>query len=87
LLWLSFRSTLSRMTLAESPRCRPVIWRRGSFGTDSEVGNRYVERIGTVVATLQAQHRDVFAYLVDAHVAFAAGQPVPSMLPIAPYPR
>ena len=74
------------MTLAESLQRRPVIWRRGSFGTDSEAGSRFVERIVTVVATLQAQHRDVFAYLVDAHVAFAAGQPVPSILPIAPDP-
>jgi transposase len=72
--------------LAERSLRRPVIWRKGSFGTDSADGSRFVERILSVVATLKAQGRDPFAYLVDTHVAHAAGQPVPSMLPIPTLP-
>jgi transposase len=64
-------------------RClrRPVLWRKGSFGTDSADGSRFVERILTVVATLTAQDRDVFDYLVRAHVDHVARRPVASLLP------
>ena len=65
-----------------SERClrRPVLWRRGSFGTDSPAGSRFVARILTAVATPKAQDRDAFAYLVQAHVGHAAGKPVASVL-------
>ena len=33
------------------------------------------------VATLTAQDRDAFAYLVQTHVDHAAGKPVASLLP------
>ena len=36
-----------------------VLWRKGSFGTDSEQGSRFVERILTVVTTLRMQQRNV----------------------------
>lgn len=44
---------------AERPLRRAVIWRRKSFGTQSESGSRFVERILTTVATLRPQQRDV----------------------------
>lgn len=69
--------------LAERCLRKPVLWRKGSFGTDSPDGSRFVERILTVVATLRAQDRDPLAYLVDAHEAFTAGRPAPSLLPAA----
>ena len=40
-------------------RRAPVLWRKGSFGTDSEQGSRFVERILTVVTTLRMQQRNV----------------------------
>jgi transposase len=67
--------------LAERCLRRPVLWRKGSFGTDSPEGSRFVERILSVVATLTAQDRDVFDYLVHAHIDHAAGRPVASLLP------
>lgn len=67
--------------LAERNLRRGVLWRKVSYGTDSEAGSRYVERMLTVVMTLRAQHRDVFAYLVAAHNARVAGDPAPSILP------
>jgi Transposase IS66 family len=46
---------------------RPVVlWRKGSFGTQSAAGPRFVEAMMTVVATLKQQHRNVLAYMTDA---------------------
>ena len=43
-----------------------VLWRKSSFGTQSERGARYVERILTVCATCRLQGRSVIEYLRDA---------------------
>jgi transposase len=40
-----------------------VLWRKGSYGTQSEAGSRFVERILTVVMTLRQQQRNVLEYL------------------------
>ncbi len=40
---------------AERPLRRAVMWRRKSFGTQSEKGSRFVERILTVVTSLRQQ--------------------------------
>jgi transposase len=48
---------------AERPLRRAVLWRRTSFGTESESGSRFVERILTAVTTLRQQGRDVLDYL------------------------
>jgi transposase len=45
---------------------RAVLWRRKSFGTRSEAGSRFVERILTVVTGLRQQGRDVLGYLIGA---------------------
>lgn len=45
---------------------RAVLWRRKSFGTQSEAGSRFVERILTVVTSLRQQGRDVLDYLTAA---------------------
>ena len=37
----------------EGPLSRAVLWRRRSFGTQSEKESRFVERILTVVTTLR----------------------------------
>jgi transposase len=51
---------------AERPLRRAVIWRRKSFGAQSEKGSRFVERILTVMTTLRQQGRDVLEYLTAA---------------------
>jgi transposase len=48
---------------AERPLRRAVIWRRKSFGTQSEGGSQFVERILSVVTSLRQQGRDVLEYL------------------------
>lgn len=72
--------------LAEFNRAiRPgVLWRKGSFGTQSADGSRFVEAMMTVVATLRQQHRNGLAYLTDACQAAYTGAPAPSLLPSRP---
>lgn len=66
---------------AERALRRPVIWRRRSFGTQSEAGSRFVERIQTVVTSLRQQHRDVLDFLTQACQAAISGTDPPSLLP------
>ena len=54
-----------------------VLWRKGSFGTDSEQGSRFVERILTVVTTLRMQQRNVLDYVTSACQAHRHGQIAP----------
>jgi transposase len=61
-----------------------VLWRKGSFGTQSAQGSRFVETMMTVVATLKQQHRHVLAYLTEACQAAYTGLPAPSLLPCRP---
>jgi hypothetical protein len=42
-----------------------VLWRKGSFGTHSEAGSRFVVSMLTVVSTLKQQQRIVLAYLTQ----------------------
>lgn len=58
-----------------------VLWRKGSFGNDSELGSRFTERILTTVATLRQHGRPVVAYLTEACAAARAGRAVPSFMP------
>jgi transposase len=60
-----------------------VLWRKGSFGSASPRGSRFVERMLTVAATCRQQGRSVLDYLVAACDAHARGEPAPSLLPQA----
>ena len=59
----------------------------GAFGTQSEEGSRFVERIFTATATLKLQGRDVLAFLTDTLAAHRRGLRGPSLLPTAPAPQ
>jgi transposase len=59
---------------AERPLRRAVLWRRKSFGTQSETGSQFVERLLTAVTTLRQQQCDVLEYLTAVCKA-ATGQP------------
>jgi transposase len=58
-----------------------VLWRKSSFGTQSQRGSRFVERMMTVVATLKRQDRNVLDYVTAACQAAISGQPAPSLIP------
>lgn len=61
---------------------RAVLWRKRSFGCQSEKGCRFVERILTVVQTRRLQGKSVLEYLHDAVVASRTGLPCPQLVPL-----
>jgi transposase len=61
-----------------------VLWRKGSFGTQSDDGSRFVERLLTVAATCKQQGRGLLDFLVQAITAARLGIPPPSLVPMAP---
>jgi transposase len=63
-----------------------VLWRKGSFGTHSPEGSRFVERILTATTTCRLQDRNVFAFITEACQAASLGRPAPSLLPQAAAP-
>src|SRR5262249_1989268 len=58
-----------------------VVWRKISYGSQSEEGLRFVERLASVVGTLRQQGRQVLNYLVEAVRAFQHGSPPPTIIP------
>ena len=60
-----------------------VLWRKGCFGSSSDGGCRFVERILTVVQTLRLQDRPVLTYLYEALCAHREGLPAPKLLSAA----
>ena len=65
---------------AEQTIRHAVIWRKLSFGTDSEIGSRFVERMLTVVQTLRLQKRNVLDYLTECCEARLMGHSPPSLI-------
>ncbi|MFO0813613.1 MAG: IS66 family transposase [Gemmatales bacterium] len=57
-----------------------VLWRRRSFGCNSAVGCRFVERILTVVQTCRLKKRSPLEYLVRAVTAHRSGTACPPLL-------
>jgi transposase len=57
-----------------------VLWRKKSFGSQSDWGCRFVERLLTVVQTRRLRGQPVMDYLYEALVAHRAGLPAPNLL-------
>jgi transposase len=57
-----------------------VLWRKRSFGTRSERGNSFAERVMTVAHTARKQNKDVLAFLSACCEAHADGTSAPSLL-------
>jgi len=54
-------------TTAAEPALRPaVLWRQGAFGSHSDAGLRFVERILTVTATCRQQDRHLLSFLTES---------------------
>ncbi len=66
--------------IAERALRKAVLWRKGSFGTQSARGSRFVERILTVVQTCAQQRKHVAHYLYEAVTAFRLNNPAPALL-------
>lgn len=63
-------------------RLRPaVLWRKGSFGTQSDRGSRFLERILTVVQTLRLQGRPLVDFLTRTLQHALRGTEPPRLIP------
>jgi len=58
-----------------------VLWRKGSFGTQSDDGAHFVERMLSVTATCKQQQRSLLEYLTEVCSAAHGSHPIPSLLP------
>ena len=58
-----------------------VIWRRTSFGAQSQSGSEFVARMLTVTSSLSAQGRHLLDFLIQTFLAKRKGQQAPSLLP------
>jgi transposase len=58
-----------------------VIYRKLSFGTQSESGSRFIERMLTVSETCRLQNRSPYEYLIEAVTAYFSNKTPPSLLP------
>jgi transposase len=67
--------------LAEQAIRFVVIDRRVTQGSRSETGQRWLERIWTIVATCTQQGRSVFAFLLEAIRADFSAEPAPTLVP------
>ena len=68
---------------AERELRRLVQWRKRCFGSQSERGDRFVERMLTVTHTLRKQQRNVLDFLQDCFVANLNQTPAPNLLAAA----
>jgi transposase len=67
--------------VAERALRHAVLWRKGSGGTDSRQGSRFVERVLSVRETCRQQGRNFLEYMVKCSHAYLEGRAVPSLLP------
>src|SRR5690606_40011457 len=56
-----------------------VLWRKRSFGTQSERGNLFAERLMTVAHTARTQGKNVLAFLTECCQAYCDGTRAPSL--------
>lgn len=82
-LWTFVREPGVEPTNNHAERClrRAVLWRKNSFGTQSEGGRRFVERLLTVTVSLRLQGRSVVEFVRRACQATLLGSTPPSLLP------
>jgi transposase len=57
-----------------------VLWRKTSYGTQTDDGNRAVERLLTIRETCRLQRRRLHTYLAEAIAAHQHGLPIPAPL-------
>jgi transposase len=66
---------------AERALRKAVLWRKGSFGSQSDDGLRFVERMLTLTETCRQRGRHPLDFLADAICANRSGTPSPKLLP------
>jgi hypothetical protein len=84
-MWLFIQKPEVGLTNNEAERAlrHAVLWRRVSFGSQSQSGAEMVGRMLTVVMTLKRRGESIHKYLVEACRARHEGRAAPSLLPTA----
>jgi transposase len=57
-----------------------VLWRKRSFGTQSDRGERFAERVMTAVRTARKQGKSVLDFMVASVTAHIDGTPAPRLI-------
>jgi len=71
------------MNYSAEQALRPaVIWRNLSFGSQSQSGSQFVERMLTVNHSLKLQGRSVLNFLTQSCLAARIGIQHPSLIPV-----
>jgi len=68
--------------LAERDLRKIVLWRKKSYGTRSERGQRFVQTISSVAGTLRRTRAGVLDFITDAVVRFYRGTEAPMIQPV-----
>lgn len=61
-----------------------VLWRKGSFGSQSQRGSRFAEVMMSVAASCRQQKRNLLGFLMAACRATLSDSPIPSLVPQSP---
>jgi transposase len=82
-MWLFLQKPEIGITNNEAERAlrRAVLWRRVSFGSQSEAGAETVARLLSVVMTLRRRGESVHKYLIEACRTAQEGRAGPTLLP------
>lgn len=82
-LWTftKFNNVEPTNNLAERDLRKIVLWRKNSYGTRSDRGQRFVERVSTVCGTLKRTGQNIFEFLKEATSAFYAKMEAPFIRP------
>lgn len=81
-LWLFLKHERVEPTnnLAERALRSAVIWRKISFGSKSEWGERFIERILTISLTFRQMKKNAYSYLTECFQAWKHDLPIPCPL-------
>ena len=82
-LWMfsEFTNVDPTNNLAERDLRKLVIWRKKSYGTRSDRGKFFVERISTVAETLRKANCNILSFITKAVSAFYSGEAAPLLTP------
>jgi transposase len=81
-LWTFVDEAVEPTNNAAERALRPaVLWRKGSFGSQSETGLRYAERVLTFTSTCRQLQTHPFDFLSRAILARRCGLAVPRLIP------
>ena len=67
--------------LAERDLRKIVLWRKKSYGTRSDRGKRFVERISSVASTARKAGKNILSFVIESVSAFYSGDSAPLIEP------